>query len=157
MKEDTLIQLYWAIFEAWSAQVDSYWTRTNYFAAFEIAAIGGTWVVLNANDLTVGRYSLVLASFLTASWIFSNVKSHDYLMYWWKALAEIEAMPGWEQKKPDFVSGHPKRKRNCKDQLKFRTTTSRTGSSRSLSWLSGSLWFTPTGMEPPTFRRLTSK
>ncbi len=119
MKEDTLIQLYWAIFEAWSAQVDSYWTRTNYFAAFEIAAIGGTWVVLNANDLTVGRYSLVLASFLTASWIFSNVKSHDYLMYWWKALAEIEAMPGWEQKKPDFVSGHPKRRKKLRGLAKI--------------------------------------
>ena len=50
--EDTVIQLYWAILETWSAQVDSYWTRTNYFAAFEIAAAAGTWVVLNANDLT---------------------------------------------------------------------------------------------------------
>jgi hypothetical protein len=109
-KEDTVIQLYWAILETWAAQVDSYWTRTNYFAAFEIAAVAGTWAVLNANDLVVGRCSLLLAFFLTASWIFSNVKSHDYVMYWWKALGEIEAREEWK-KKPDYISNYETRRK----------------------------------------------
>jgi len=108
--EDTIVQLYWAILEAWSAQVDSYWTRANYFAAFEIAAIAGTWVVLNACDFTVGHSLLLLAVFLTASWIFSNVKSHDYVMYWWKALEEIEGREEWK-KKPEYVSNYEARRK----------------------------------------------
>ena len=107
--EDTVIQLYWAILETWSAQVDSYWTRTNYFAAFEIAAAAGTWVVLNANDLTTGHWSLLLAFLLTASWIFSNVKSHDYVSYWWKALEEIEEREDWK-KQPEYVSKYGTRR-----------------------------------------------
>jgi hypothetical protein len=101
--EDTLIQLYWAILETWSAQVDSYWTRANYFAAFEIAAIAGTWVVLNAGDFRVGHWLLLLAVFLTASWIFSNVKSHDYVRYWWEALEEIERREEWNDLPPVVV------------------------------------------------------
>lgn len=108
--EDTIIQLYWAVLEAWSAQVDSYWTRANYFAAFEIAAIAGTWVVLNAGDFTVGHWLLLLAIFLTASWIFSNVKSHDYVTYWWSALKEIEDREEWK-KKPEFVSSYVARRK----------------------------------------------
>jgi len=108
--EDTIIQLYWAVLEAWSAQVDSYWTRANYFAAFEIAAIAGTWVVLNACDFRVGHWLLLLAVFLTASWIFSNVKSHDYVTYWWKVLEEIEGREEWK-KKPEYVSKYEVRRK----------------------------------------------
>jgi hypothetical protein len=108
--EDTIIQLYWAIFETWSAQVDSYWTRTNYFAAFELAAIAGTWVVLNASDLRVGHLLLVLAVLLTVGWIVSNLKSHDYVKYWWKALEEIEAREEWKRK-PDYVSAYEARRK----------------------------------------------
>jgi hypothetical protein len=108
--EDTVIQLYWAILETWTAQVDSYWTRTNYFAAFEITAAAGTWAVLNANDLRVGHWSLLLAFLLTASWIFSNVKSHDYVTYWWEALKEIEGGAEWK-KKPDYVSNYETRRK----------------------------------------------
>ncbi len=93
-KEDTLVQLYWAIFETWGAQVDSYWTRTNYFAAFEVAAIAGTWAVLDDTNTKIGHWHVLLAAllaillslFLTTAWIFSNVKSYDYHIYWWNVL-----------------------------------------------------------------------
>jgi hypothetical protein len=118
--EDTLIQLYWAILETWSAQVDSYWTRANYFAAFEIAAIAGTWVVLNAGDFYVGHWLLLLAIFLTASWIFSNVRSHDYVRYWWKVLEDIEGREEWKRK-PEYVSAYEMRrkKRRVLNKLQY--------------------------------------
>lgn len=78
-KENTLVQLYWAIFETWSAQVDSYWTRTNYFVAFELAAFAGTWFVFDDNDITSAHCYILAAAVLivlvavivTAAWIFN--------------------------------------------------------------------------------------
>lgn len=90
--------------------MDSYWTRSNYFAAFEIAAAAGAWVVLNANDLRLGHWSIFLGVFLTAGWIFSNLKSHDYVAYWWKALQEVEASIDWVTK-PDYISNYEARRK----------------------------------------------
>lgn len=33
------MEVYKTVFETWRAQVDSYWQRSNYFAAFETAAL----------------------------------------------------------------------------------------------------------------------
>jgi hypothetical protein len=115
-REDTLVQIYWAIFETWSAQVDSYWTRTNYFAALEVAAIAGSWVILH-DDGMLGHRSLLItvdlavALVLTAARIFSNLKSYDYHMYWWDALDEIEKGAGWTSMHPNYVSEHERRRR----------------------------------------------
>lgn len=118
-REDTLVQIYWAIFETWSAQVDSYWTRTNYFAAFELAAIAGSWVVLDDSTLITEHRRLVFAAILTFSlaliltvaWIFSNLKSYDYHIYWWRVLAEIETGGGWRDGAPKYVSRHEERRK----------------------------------------------
>jgi len=116
--EDTVVQLYWAVLETWGTQVDSYWTRTNYFAAFEIAAIAGTWVLLGEKNLMLGHLCLLLALVLTASWIFSNLKSHAYVEYWWNVLKEIEAREEWVRK-PDYVSKYEDRKRKSPALLKL--------------------------------------
>src|SRR4051812_3243544 len=83
MREDTLVQIYWSMFETWSAEVDSYWTRTNYFAAFEIAAIGGTWEVLHSEhaDYPAGVCFFIFGVLLIPLWIYSNVKTHGYVEY----------------------------------------------------------------------------
>jgi hypothetical protein len=116
--EDTAVQLYWAVLETWDTQVDSYWTRTNYFAAFEIAAMAGTWVLLGEKDLTLGHLCLPLALVLTAGWIFSNLKSHGYVEYWWNVLKEIEARDEWVRK-PDYVSNYETRRRKRAALLKL--------------------------------------
>jgi hypothetical protein len=108
--EDTVVQLYWAILETWSTQVDSYWTRTNYFAAFEIAAIAGTWVLLGVKDLTLGHLCVALAGLLTAAWIYSNLRSHAYVQYWWDVLKDIEARTEWLTK-PNYISGYEERRK----------------------------------------------
>lgn len=117
--EDTVVQLYWAVLETWGTQVDSYWTRTNYFAAFEIAAMAGTCVLLGQKDLTLGHLCLPLALLLTLGWIFSNLKSHAYVEYWWNVLKEIEARDEW-LRKPDYVSNYESRRRKPAALLRFR-------------------------------------
>jgi hypothetical protein len=96
--------------ETWTTQVDSYWTRTNYFAAFEIAAIAGTWVLLGIKGLTLGRLCLALAALLTAAWIYSNLRSHAYVQYWWGVLQDIEARNEW-LRNPNYISGYEERRK----------------------------------------------
>ncbi len=81
-----------------------------YFAAFELAAIAGTWVLLNAGDFRVGHWCAVLAPLLTLGWIFSNVRSHDYHTYWWAALKKIEAFNGWTTTRPEYASKYEDRR-----------------------------------------------
>lgn len=137
MTEDNLVQLYWAILERWGAQVDSYWTRTNYFVLFVTAAIGGTWVVLGETDesgkefvvkghvLLIADLAVLLAIVLTAAWIFSNLKSYDYHMYWWNVLKEIERNNGWGINSPDYVSEYEARrtKRSMLSKFQYHTFT----------------------------------
>jgi hypothetical protein len=84
------LQLYDMILRTWSAQVDSDWQRNSYFAAFEIAAPGGTWVVFHQGDWRAGCLFFWLGIVLTLFWIYNNLKTYAYHMYWWKSLEEIE-------------------------------------------------------------------
>lgn len=112
MSDENLVQLYWAILDTWGAQVDSYWTRTSYFALFVTGAIAGTWALLDDKNITIRhRDILVLAVVLTLAWIFSNVKSHDYLMYWWNVLDEIEKRQWTSDKPPDYISEYKTRRK----------------------------------------------
>ncbi len=40
------LEVYRTTFETWRFEVDSYWQRNSYFAAFETAAITGCWYLL---------------------------------------------------------------------------------------------------------------
>ena len=46
--------IYKEIFDTWRYEVDSYWQRNNYFAAFETAALAGCWYVIEQHHLWVG-------------------------------------------------------------------------------------------------------
>ena len=113
MGEDTSVQLYWAILETWSGQVDSYWQRTSYFAAFETVAIAGTWEVVNEGYRKTGLCLFGFGVILTALWIFNNVKTHQYVVYWWEVLKEIEAYNDWHRR-PDYVSRYDQRRERLK-------------------------------------------
>ncbi len=117
-REDTIVQLYWGFLETWGTQVDSYWTRTNYFAAFEIAAMAGTWVLLGDKDLRLGHWTALLVVLLTGAWIFSNVKSHAYVDYWWDVLRELESSEKWEVK-PAYISKYEERRKRQRRLLRL--------------------------------------
>ncbi len=42
-RRNDLMEVYKTISDTWRSQVDSSWQRSTYFAAFEIAALGGCW------------------------------------------------------------------------------------------------------------------
>jgi hypothetical protein len=86
------LDLYKTIFETWRFQVDSYWTRSSYFAAFETAAFAGVWELYTAKEPPnyLGIVFSLLCFFLTGIWFLNNRRTHQYVDYWWKILIDIE-------------------------------------------------------------------
>jgi hypothetical protein len=91
----TTIEIYKTIFDTWRWQVDSYWQRSSYFAAFETAAIAGCWYLVEKKN-SLGVLLALLGILLTAVWFLNNRKTHGYVEYWWKALGQLEANLGAE-------------------------------------------------------------
>lgn len=83
------LELYKQTFETWRFQVESYWTRNTYFAAFETAALGADWIVSTNHHWTAGLGGAV-ALVLTMVWIFSCQKQQGYIRYWWDKLIEFD-------------------------------------------------------------------
>jgi hypothetical protein len=86
--------VYKTIFETWRFQVDSYWTRNAYFAAFETAAFAGIWELYTAKHphLYMGMAFSFFCICLTFIWFFNNRRTDQYVKYWWKTLIDIEEM-----------------------------------------------------------------
>jgi len=91
--DEKLFQVYTQIFETWRSQVDSYWQRSNYFAAFETAAIAGCWHILSRqhDEIWAGGVVSILGIALTIVWLYNNHKTHGYVLYWWESLRVIES------------------------------------------------------------------
>jgi len=114
-----MIELYKTIFETWRFQVNSYWQRSSYFAAFETAAIAGCWHLVTGTPAhyKAGAFVSALGVLLTIVWLLNNHKTHKYVEYWWGALRKIEerldlplsTTDGKTQEKSDFafVGRHP--------------------------------------------------
>jgi len=88
--EEQLSRMYTQLFKTWRSQVDSYWQRSNYFAAFETAALAGCWYVLDKRYLTTGIVFSILGVSLTIVWSISNLKTHAYVRHWWEAIISVE-------------------------------------------------------------------
>jgi len=103
---DKLLKVYEQIFHTWRSQVDSYWQRSNYFAAFESAAVAGCWHILNTEHRQpwAGCTMSVLGIALTAVWLYNNHKTHGYVRYWWEKLADIEKEADLKSYRADFVT-----------------------------------------------------
>ena len=93
-------KLYEIIFETWRFQVNSYWQRSVFFAAFETAGIAGCWYVISGTSLQgcisgklshpcIGVLFSVLGIILTIVWYLNNKKTHAYVDYWWESLKKI--------------------------------------------------------------------
>jgi len=57
---DVSIEVYKVVFETWRSQVESYWQRSNYFAAFETAALTGCWYLVEHKHPKVGIFVSIL-------------------------------------------------------------------------------------------------
>jgi len=88
-----LMEVYKITFDTWRSQVDSYWQRSNYFALFETAAVGGCWHLVSgehALEVLLGVGFAILGIALTVVWHRNNAKTHIYVRHWWDALTTIE-------------------------------------------------------------------
>ncbi len=89
-----LMEVYKTIFDTWRSQVDSSWQRSSYFAAFEIAAIGGCWLLVSGDrrlPIEAGIGFSVGGFLLTVIWAVSTSKMHEYVRHWWDSIQKIEA------------------------------------------------------------------
>ncbi len=82
--------LYKLLFDIWRSQVDSYWQRSNYFAAFETVALAGCWRLLDTKHLWTEVGLSILGILLTITWYLNNRKTHSYVRHWWKAIISLE-------------------------------------------------------------------
>jgi hypothetical protein len=92
-REQRQMEVYKTIFDTWRSQVDSSWQRSNYFAAFEIAAVGGSWVLVSGlARLPVGAGIVfsVGGFLLTVIWYRSTKKTQAYVRHWWQSMLAIE-------------------------------------------------------------------
>ena len=106
-RHEASMEIYRAIFETWRSQVDSYWQRSNYFAAFETAALAGCWLLIGGKHRWMGLVAAALGVFLTIVWWCSNSSAHGYVRYWWESIKVIEAKLSLQDEGFDFVSKHP--------------------------------------------------
>jgi hypothetical protein len=99
-------------FDAWKFQVDSYWQRNSYFAAFQGVALGAAWKILgdrSAVALCAAGIALVVV------WYFNNLKVHSYIRYWWRRIGELERrgatefalVEGYEHRRWGDLEHHP--------------------------------------------------
>jgi hypothetical protein len=95
MKTKQLVQVYKTLFETWRFQVNSHWQRSSYFAAFETVALAACWKLFTDKPDThpaVGFVLVLLGCTLTGVWYLTNNRTHEYALYWLKAVGEIETM-----------------------------------------------------------------
>jgi hypothetical protein len=105
--DDLKKEVYKTVFETWRYEVDSYWQRNNYFAAFETVALAGCWYVVEHAHRWVGL-AFSVAGFVSATiWLITSVAVHRYLSYWWRSIQEIEAAPEFRKNRLDFATRHP--------------------------------------------------
>lgn len=99
--------VYETVFETWRSEVDSYWQRNSYFAAFEIGALAGCWYVVEKGHVYAGAVFSVLGLLTAIIWLLTSIAVHTYIDYWWRALQSTEATLSLQQEHLDFASKHP--------------------------------------------------
>ena len=102
-----LMGLYKTTLETWRSQVDSSWQRSSYFSAFEIAAIGGCWLLVSKDSLLWIGAAIGFsfgALLITMIWCLSTAKTWEYVRHWWDSVTELEDALGLGKQQRDFAT-----------------------------------------------------
>ena len=79
-------------FEVWKFQIEAFWTRTSYFALFELAFAAGVWKTFDSHHWITSAGISVGALSLTIVWIANNSRLHEYIVYYGERLKHYEAV-----------------------------------------------------------------
>ena len=80
--------------ENWRFQVDSGWTRSNYFAVVETVALAGAWEVLKQPEHPrAALFFAYLGLLSTIIWFLNDLINHTYISFWW--LSAIPKTKDW--------------------------------------------------------------
>ena len=80
--EESRKQMLGIAFEAWKFQIDAFWTRTSYFALFELAFGAGLWKVFDSGHRFTSAGMALGAILVTSIWIINNSRLHEYIVYY---------------------------------------------------------------------------
>jgi hypothetical protein len=100
-------EVYKATFETWRYEVNSYWQRNSYFAAFEVAALAGCWYVAEQRHHFTGLAFSILGLLTAVIWLLTSVAVHRYIDYWWKSAQAAEKTLPLRDEGLDFATRHP--------------------------------------------------
>jgi hypothetical protein len=91
LRQREFAERFGAALETWRFEVNSYWTRTSYFAIFQAGAFTGLWKIFSSREHLYTSIALSVAGLvLTVIWGVNNIRMHQYVMYWWNRAGDIE-------------------------------------------------------------------
>jgi hypothetical protein len=100
------LEVYKTIFETWRYEVDSYWQRNSYFAAFETGALAGCWYVVEHGYHGSGLAFALAGLASTIVWWVTSIAVHRYIEYWWESVQKVEQKLALENDGFDFATKH---------------------------------------------------
>jgi hypothetical protein len=103
---DKNLEVYKAVFDTWRYEVNSYWQRNSYFAAFETAAMAGCWYVVEHKYHWPGFVFSIAGLGSAVIWWITSIAVHRYVQHWWEGIKTIEGKFGLHEAGLDFASQH---------------------------------------------------
>jgi hypothetical protein len=100
------LAVYEQLFTTWRSQVDSYWQRSAYFAAFETAAVAACWHLIETSHRRAPIFASILGLLLTLVWFLNNRAVRKYVLHWWSSLQDLEGKLKFHDLGFDYVAQH---------------------------------------------------
>ncbi len=104
MDEQSLQQDFKTALDIWQFQINSYWSRNSFFAAFHSAIMAAVWQV-SKNAASMAPLRKLTAegicyagTFLAFVWLVNSIRVHQYITYWWTRAASIEKLMSREER-----------------------------------------------------------
>jgi hypothetical protein len=103
MDERSLQEDFKTALNIWQFQINSFWSRNSFFAAFHSAIMAAVWQISkNASMMAPGRRLAATGFcyagiFLSLVWLVNNVRVHQYIVYWWTRASSIEKLLNREE------------------------------------------------------------
>ena len=83
-------ELHPEILAIWRWQVDSYWTRTSYFALFATGVFTAAATLYIHDHCGLAAGCGIFGLLLSVCWWLNNKRTHEYVRYWWRYLGALE-------------------------------------------------------------------